>query len=64
MMTPKTTTYRATLGNIRNDSEIIIDNPKPIELNRYIPENLINELIKLFGRDAQSWVNVLDRMVR
>lgn len=64
VITPKTRTYRETIKFIRNDKDIVLDNPKPIEINRYIPETMVNDLKKLFGRYSHSWVNVLNEMVK
>ena len=63
ILSPKLRTYKDAVSHIRTH-DLKLDRPGPVEIDRYIPENMVQDLIKLFGKQAQAWVNILNEMAK
>ncbi len=64
LLSEKVNTYKEIVSLIRKNKNLSVDLPGAVEIDQYIPETMINDLRKLFGNDAQKWVNLLDAMAR
>ena len=64
LMSKKVKTYKDVVSLVRKDKKLSVDLPGAVELDQYVPQTTINDLNRLFGKDAQKWVNLLDAMVR
>jgi len=64
LLSNKVKTYKDVVSLIRKNRNLSVDLPGAVELDRYVPETTVSDLHKIFGDDAQKWVNVLDVMAR
>lgn len=64
ILSEKVKTYKDIIALVRKDKNLSVDLPGAVELDQYIPETMISDLRKLFGNNAQKWVNLLDAMAR
>jgi hypothetical protein len=64
LLSEKVKTYKDIIALVRKNKNISVDLPGAVELDQYIPQTMINDLNKLFGSDAQKWVNLLDAMAK